>query len=83
MERRRDHTRASLAFALLGLLLVEIVAAIGGSFQFSGADKGMADFNSVINALIGPTVALVGAATGFYFGTRTPNEEHRPQSGTD
>ena len=79
---RRDQTRAALAFALLGLLAVEIVAAlwVNAYYLFGAGEEtgklalgpGQTGFSLLVNSILGPTVALVGAATGFYCGTRNP-----------
>jgi hypothetical protein len=75
-EARRDHTRASLAFYLLALLAGEILIAFAGNLFWNSPEK--SGFNTIATAVIGPTVALVSAATGFYYGTRGTGQSPAP-----
>jgi hypothetical protein len=66
----KDWVRGALAFSLLFILLVEVCAAlyfIVFSDRLSD-DKIVAAAKDIIALLLNPTVALVGAATGFYYG---------------
>jgi hypothetical protein len=71
IEIAQENTRKYLALALLGLLGIEVLAALLAAL-FICSQLNMKDALSIV---FGPTIALVGAATGFYFGsnsTRSP-----------
>ena len=58
-----------MAFSLLFILLAEVLAAIGFViFCDLSNDKVTAAAKDIIILVLNPTVALVGAATGFYYG---------------
>jgi hypothetical protein len=60
-----DRTRKLLALFLLGILAIEILAALVAVFFATTVTTAMKD---MLGLLFTPTIALVGAATGFYFG---------------
>lgn len=64
-EIELESTRKYLAFFLLAILALEILAALAAVLLFNGVVASMKEMLAVIFT---PTVALVGAATGFYFG---------------
>jgi hypothetical protein len=76
LERRMYHTRATMTYILIGIFGVEVLIAFLGLFV---TDNGQ--INGVLSIVFGPTVALVGSATGFYYGSRVPassaNESNR------
>lgn len=63
--RTRDHVRAWLAFSLFALLagtvLIILASVAGGLFDHDQA-------NWAVTAFIVPEVALLGAATGWFYG---------------
>ena len=67
----KDWVRGAIAFTLLGIFILEVIAV--GIFVF--CLQNITDPNAVSAAkdffllVLNPTVALVGAATGFYYGT--------------
>jgi hypothetical protein len=63
---QEDKARRNIAYALIGLLFLVVFAVIG--LVGSGA-IGVADIKE-FGVIIGPLVALVSAATGFYYGNR-------------
>lgn len=71
--KQRETVRGLLALSLVGVFALEVVGGFIYLFWTCGNPQ------DTINALkelatifLGPTVALVGAATGFYFG-RSPS----------
>jgi hypothetical protein len=66
----RDWVRGMLALSLLFILLLEVASAIGFVFFCSrlSDDKSITAAKDIITLVLNPTVALVGAATGFYYG---------------
>jgi hypothetical protein len=76
LERRMYHTRATMTYILLGIFGVEVLIAFLGLFVTNNTQ-----INGVLSIVFGPTVALVGSATGFYYGSRVPtspaNESNR------
>lgn len=67
-DRDLDRTRKLLALVLLAILGFEIVAALLSVIFASGTKDAVKE---MLGLLFTPTVALVGAATGFYFGQRS------------
>jgi hypothetical protein len=78
--RDRENMRGRIAVRLLGLLVVTILAPyalmlvraaclLGGPAAVCAGFPALAG-NEVLTATITPVVALVGAATGFYFGEK-------------
>lgn len=63
---QEDKARRNIAYALIGLLFL-VVFAIIGLVAVGGIEVAEIKEFSVI---IGPLVALVSAATGFYYGNR-------------
>ena len=73
-EVERESTRKTLALVLLGILAIEILAALVAAF-FPTVTTSMKD---MLGLVFTPTIALVGAATGFYFGqTRSTGRASR------
>jgi len=65
--QHREWVRGFLAGALLFILFFVVVAAFATIWFGKGANGALSDLMKLIFA---PLVALVGAATGFYYGTR-------------
>lgn len=68
VEQRREGARLAIALILLGLLALLTIASLCGLLANLIDARELKD---VATALITPVVALVGAATGFYYGGRT------------
>lgn len=69
IEIQQEKTRKVLALALVGILGVVLLAAvIAGLLPGKGNSRSTA-MKDILPIILGPTVALVGAATGFYFGS--------------
>ena len=68
-----DWVRAALAFALFGLLSIEVVGALWVVVRCNGTPDNatIENLKSILTLVLSPTVALFGAATGFYYGTRS------------
>jgi hypothetical protein len=66
IELRREGTRERIALILLAILAGEVLFALLS--QMGPRPAPMKDMMAII---FGPTVALVGSALGFYYGTRT------------
>lgn len=66
VEAQREKMRGFVALALLALLSAEVILSLA-TYWFVGESKTkvIADWLTVV---ISPTVALLGAATGFYYG---------------
>jgi len=63
--RRVERTRATLAYLLFGLL----AAVLGALFVLlAGHTITPQGFESVSAVVLSPVVALLGAATGYYYG---------------
>lgn len=67
-----DRTRAWMALALVLLLMLEVAAALILPLFISASAATL--LVEVFNTALTPTVALVGAATAFYYAT---NDRHR------
>jgi hypothetical protein len=65
----KDWVRGALAFALWFLLFLEVSGALAFIFYAKPTDdKTIALAKDIMVLVLNPTVALVGAATGFYYG---------------
>jgi hypothetical protein len=71
-----ESTRKYLAFFLLAILALEILAALAAVLFFKGESGVASTMKEMLAVIFTPTIALVGAATGFYFGQArsTPGE---------
>jgi len=69
IPRLREGTRGRIALILIGLLAAVVVAALGLIYlRAMGYNVATAEVKEVLTTLLPPIVALVGSATGFYFG---------------
>lgn len=66
--RDRELMRGRIAWSLIGILGVVILAAIG--FAFTHGQAG-ACAKMPLEEILTPMIGLVGAVTGFYFGEKT------------
>ena len=75
----QENTRKALALILLGILGIEILAALAAVYvptlflNLKPADRPdlSTSMKDILSIVFGPTIALVGAATGFYFGSNS------------
>lgn len=72
VPERRESARQLLAIVLVGIFGVEVVGAMVALWLCGGDVQGLKD---LLTLIIGPTVALVGSVTGFYFGARESERE--------
>ena len=77
---KRENTRTLLAFFLVLIFAIEIILALVVIY-FPGPTVNNVDnigrIKDILSVVFGPTVALVGSAIGFYFGT-TPESGSKP-----
>ena len=84
VERRRDNFRSIITIMLLSIFAIEVVSSLALPFFFKVTPTGELPVGVVnlvkdsLTLVFGPTVALVGSATGFYFGTRSDREIQAP-----
>jgi len=69
----RDNARKRITYWLLALLTVLFVGAFVSLFVIEGQPD-LEQLKSLLEILLGPLVALVSAATGFYFGAQSDNK---------
>ncbi|MFC3379546.1 hypothetical protein ACFOLJ_27385 [Rugamonas sp. CCM 8940] len=69
----QDKTRSYIAYWLLGLLTV--IELCGFLMLFAVKEPTFDNLKSILEILFGPVVALVSAATGFYFGAQQPKKQ--------
>jgi len=62
-EPRRETVRLLLAASLVGLVIIEVLAAFGALI----GGISMNDLRPLLQIVFAPSVALAGSATGFYF----------------
>jgi hypothetical protein len=68
IPEKQEDARRTLAIALVVIFGIEV---IGAMLALWFCKPPMIDsIKEVLTLILGPTVALVGSATGFYFGTR-------------
>lgn len=75
VEARREWARAAVAIMIVGALLIVILSSFG--MMFSG--RPVADIKDVVELLIAPVIGIVGAVTGFYFGSSGVNANRGPE----
>lgn len=66
-EKALDDARKNIAYLLIGLLIFVCGAAI----VITALDANTDSVFRVLEYILSPIIGLVGAATGFYFGTRS------------
>lgn len=66
-EKALDDARKNIAYLLIGLLIFVCGAAIVSTALDANTDS----IFRVLEHILSPIIGLVGAATGFYFGTRS------------
>jgi hypothetical protein len=66
----RDQARKNITYWMLALLTTLFVAAFVSMFLLEPSPT-FDQLKSLIEILLGPLVALVSAATGFYFGAQS------------
>jgi hypothetical protein len=74
--RYQDATRSYIAYWLLGLLTLMVVGGFG--MLLIVPEVTFDDLKSILELVFGPIVALVSAATGFYFGAQQPGTGKKP-----
>lgn len=77
----QDSARKNIAYALLGMTGGIIVAGfVLASYAINSdgpIDENLNTVLSLLNVVFGPIVALLGSATGFYFGANAAARENR------
>lgn len=66
-EPQRERIRGWIALSLLGMLAIVLLLAFVS--MWAGMDTEV--LQTVLTIIFGPLVALVSAATGFYYGSRS------------
>jgi hypothetical protein len=85
VAQRREGVRALLAFSIFALLCFEIVFGLFVLLRVSKDPQQLTALKDVLGMVLSPTVALFGAATGFYYGTRqeeTSDRQPNPPTNT-
>lgn len=75
-DKSRDTTRSLIAYWLLGLLTAVVVFSFAALLLVGPLN--FEHLKSLLELLLGPIVALVSAATGFYFGSQQSSNSKRP-----
>lgn len=72
--RARERMRGVLAVMLACLLIIEVIAGVIAMLcpDIVHDEAAVGAVKDLLTIVLGPTVALVGAATGFYYGTKPP-----------
>jgi hypothetical protein len=78
IPERREFSGQILAIVLVVVFGIEVVGALA-ALVFFGAK--VPDLKEIMPLILGPTVALVGSVTGFYFGTQEASQTQQ-QSNT-
>lgn len=69
-QQQLDAVRSRLTYCLVGLLAISIVGGFALVLTAPLTDLPLDGIRLIIEIIITPTVALVSAATGFYFGAQ-------------
>ncbi len=67
IEEKQEKTRGAIAGALVALLFIIIIASFAAVWL---KVQTVAEVKALLEVILAPVVALVGSATGFYFGGR-------------
>jgi hypothetical protein len=70
----KDQARKRITYWLLALLTLLVTYAFGGLFLIESKPS-FEHFKSLVEMLLGPLIALVSAATGFYFGAQQSSKK--------
>ncbi len=80
-EKQHDWVRFIIVAGLLTILASLVLGAfLGLSSEDADTQKNLVQ---VTGLFVGPVTALIGAATGFYFGKESSIKERGPERGTD
>ncbi|CDG83439.1 hypothetical protein GJA_2808 [Janthinobacterium agaricidamnosum NBRC 102515 = DSM 9628] len=74
--RYQDTTRSYIAYWLLSLLTLMVLGGFGMLLAVPAVT--FDNLKSILELVFGPIVALVSAATGFYFGAQQPGAGKKP-----
>lgn len=77
-DKYRDATRSYIAYWLLGLLTIVVIFSFTALVVINKGTVTFAELKSLLELLLGPIVALVSAATGFYFGSQQSTNAKKP-----
>jgi hypothetical protein len=75
VDLRRESARGTVAAMIIGALLIVIIASFGLMFS----SRQISDIKDVVELLIAPVIGIVGAVTGFYFGSSGVNQSRGPE----
>jgi cytochrome bd-type quinol oxidase subunit 2 len=78
IEDRREDARRGIAYAIVGCFVITIVGSFA-AFWWRGDNK-VDDVVKLIQAVIAPVVAIVGAVTGFYFSSNLSNTANKDRN---
>ena len=71
-EKTRENYRGVIALILIALMAAIIAVSFALLWLHPDRNKDLQQFFSIV---YGPVVALVGAATGYYFGSQSANKQ--------
>jgi hypothetical protein len=82
LTKAREGLRGAIATWLLAILTLVVIAALidVSILMFTAQTPTINDLRTVLEILVTPLVGLIGAVTGFYFGTRALGEGRREDS---
>jgi hypothetical protein len=75
LRHKRENVRGWLAKSLVLIFAAEILVSL---FALIVCANSVENIKGLLSVILGPTVALVGSATGFYFGLKE-SDEHVPR----
>lgn len=73
LNLKQEDVRRWLAVGLMAIFAVEILVSL--YIMATGSKETWPDLKELLAMILGPTVALVGSATGFYFGTKADGRD--------
>jgi hypothetical protein len=75
VEARREWARGAVAIMIVGALLIVVLLSFGMIFS----NRPTSDIKEIVELLIAPVIGIVGAVTGFYFGSSGVNANRGPE----
>ncbi len=80
-EEKREDARSRIAYIIIGLFVAVLAACFYLAWMQLAAHRDKAtvdDVLKIVQAILSPVVAIVGAVTGFYFSSAQAAKREKP-----
>jgi hypothetical protein len=79
IAERQEDARRIITYILLGIFGVEVLLSLVMVWCIKRTGM-VEDLKQIMTIIFGPTAALVGSATGFYFATKSETNQGQPNT---